>query len=122
MHDILSPILVVDDEPVAAGVTELVLHHAGYLNIETAYHPAVALKIISGKTPPALIVTDFNMPFMNGLELLEEARRICPSIKGIIITANAFEVRKMTEEYFVIDKGGNFIYALEEYVKVLLKE
>jgi len=46
------------------------------------------------QNPVDLVVADFQMPGMNGLELLDEVSRLYPDIRGAILSGHA-EVRPM---------------------------
>src|SRR5438874_8098941 len=85
-------ILVVDDEVHILHVVSLKLKNAGYEvitaeNGEEAYEAAVAQK-------PDLVITDFQMPYMTGLELCQklkatEATRTTPAL---MLTARGFSL------------------------------
>ncbi|MFZ2028923.1 MAG: ATP-binding protein [Vitreimonas sp.] len=65
-------VLVVDDEPGVRTFMADTLRNAGYQTTE-AEDPGAALRLISAD-PPALLLTDYSMPGMTGLELAERAR------------------------------------------------
>lgn len=69
MNDTPSPvkILVVDDEPHIVYILQTKLRSAGF-EVEIARNGAEALQA-ARDCPPALVVTDYNMPQMDGLEL-----------------------------------------------------
>ena len=58
-----------------------------------------ALEIISKDKEISLLITDINMPVMNGLDLIKEAKKISPSMKVIIMSAHNEEefVRKASD-------------------------
>jgi len=60
-------ILIVEDEYGAAEVMELLLKAQGY-RVASASNGNAALALLSGERP-AVILSDFMMPFMNGAEL-----------------------------------------------------
>jgi CheY-like chemotaxis protein len=67
-------ILIVDDEPNQRYVLEQALKHvAGDWQIESVASALEALTLID-QHPPALIITDYHMPEMNGLELIAAVR------------------------------------------------
>lgn len=68
-------ILVVDDSPAMRAIVVRTLRRAGYEHeIEEARHGVEALEVI-GTSPPDLVLSDWNMPEMTGIELLEELNR-----------------------------------------------
>lgn len=78
-------LLIVDDQ---AGV-RLFLSEAfseGGYTVETASNGAEAVVKASAR-PPSLILLDFRMPGMSGLETLGELRKIVPDAPIIMITA-----------------------------------
>lgn len=66
-------VLVVEDEYGNAEVLQLLLESAGY-RVATASNGKVAMDLMQGEKP-ALILSDFMMPTMNGGELGEAVRR-----------------------------------------------
>ncbi len=80
-------ILVVDDEDIVRESLCDWLDGVGY-NVETAASGEEALLIIK-KKKPRIMVADLVMPGMNGIELMNEAKKIVPSLTTIIITAHA---------------------------------
>ena len=66
-----------------------------------------------------VVITDFKMPGMNGAELLEHLKRLCPETKVMILTAYSAELNKRTamelgacgyiEKPFVVDEIRNLV-------------
>jgi two-component system, OmpR family, response regulator VicR len=71
----MTTVLVVDDEFLIAEIIAFALEDEGY-EVVTATDGCRALALIDGPPPlrPDLIVTDFMMPAMNGLELARAVR------------------------------------------------
>lgn len=67
------PVLIVDDEPNILDLLRDVLEDEGFTVI-TAMNGAAALYQIQ-RTPVALVVTDFMMPFVSGIDLARQLRR-----------------------------------------------
>jgi signal transduction histidine kinase len=85
----MMTILVVDDEAVMAESIRIGLENKGYRVIK-AYSARQALdKLSSGEHSIDLVVTDYLMPTMNGLDLLAAVRRSHPSLPVILMTAYA---------------------------------
>ena len=80
-------VVVVDDEIVNLLLLESILSRDEYKNIFTFENPLEALEYMQNNKTDVL-VTDFNMPQMNGIELLKETKAIHPDLVSIMITAN----------------------------------
>jgi CheY-like chemotaxis protein len=84
-------ILVVDDEPMVAGTVRLVLEMNGQ-KVELAENAETALeRFAPGKY--GLVVTDFKLMAMDGLELAEKIRQQSPTQPIILLTAYAESLR-----------------------------
>lgn len=83
----ISTILIADDEPNIRRVIEAVLVKDGY-QVITAENGKKALDAVSTNAHIDVMISDLIMPDMNGVELLEAARQINPSISVIMITAH----------------------------------
>jgi CheY-like chemotaxis protein len=66
-------ILCVDDEDPIRKLCTVYLAKRGY-RVEAVANGFEALKLIEAKGPPDIVVTDVNMPLMNGLELVKRLR------------------------------------------------
>jgi CheY-like chemotaxis protein len=80
-------VLVVDDEPGVRTFMAETLRDAGYHATE-AEDPGAALRLI-GSDPPALLLTDYSMPGMTGLELAERARAQVDGLRVLIVSGYA---------------------------------
>ena len=69
---IVKKVLIVDDSNDYRGVVRYLLEQTGYMVVEAVDGAEGLAKAIEEK--PDLILLDFNMPFMNGYELLQELR------------------------------------------------
>lgn len=78
-------VLVVDDSPDALLVVGAFLRHAG-LDVTSVANGALALAELADGRRFDVLVTDFVMPGMNGLDLLMQAHVIDPAMVGMIIT------------------------------------
>jgi len=91
-------ILVVDDEESIREFLEIMLKKEGY-EITTAADGLIAKEILSKKTVD-LVISDLQMPNMNGMELLKFSRDSYPETLFMMITAfgsteNAVEAMKL---------------------------
>ena len=80
-----ATILLVDDEELVRMGTADMLGDLGYDVVE-ANSGAEALRLLRSGTEPELLVTDYLMPGMNGVELVEQARALRPSMRAMLIT------------------------------------
>ena len=83
-------ILIVDDDPGILNAFEVGLTSQGH-ELITAQNGRKALRIIesalNGNKPIKLMVTDYLMPGINGLELVRLTHKKQPDLKAIIMTA-----------------------------------
>ena len=81
----IKTILAVDDEPNMRRLLEISLRQAGYKPL-LANDGVSALEIIKAHHVD-LVVSDFHMPGMNGLELLKAIRQQSDALPLIMVTA-----------------------------------
>jgi DNA-binding NtrC family response regulator len=113
-------ILVVEDEPKMRRLLELQLAEEGF-DARTAADAEAGLQILN-KEKFDLIVTDFKLPGMNGLEFLQAAKRVNAEIPVVIMTAHgtiesAVEAMKNGASDYVLKP-----FSLAELVLVIRKE
>ena len=82
----MSKVLVVDDEPAMVKILSGFLAQEKIPNV-TAPNGEAALRVLHAEDV-GVIVTDLKMPGMDGLQLLEHALNIDPSLQVILITAH----------------------------------
>ncbi len=80
-------VLIVDDEPDVRGMFERFLSRKGFL-VTTAQNALEAVRICR-RQPPDVILTDYTMPEMNGIELLREIRKFQPELPVILMSGTA---------------------------------
>lgn len=96
-------ILMVDDEVelVESGIR--VLKWMGY-QVQGVTNPSEALEMIRNQPQNFdLIISDFSMPHMNGIQLAEEIKRINPGIPIILLTGYSSDVPKKQTKSTVIN-------------------
>ncbi|WP_268800451.1 response regulator [Pseudomonas huanghezhanensis] len=69
----MTTVLIIDDEYLIADILSYALEDEGYLTVK-AGSGQKALDILNRESPE-LIITDYMMPGMNGIELAEAVRR-----------------------------------------------
>ena len=101
----MARILVIDDDPNTCSLLNRILAKSGH-DVTTETVPSNAVKYFRGDSFD-LVITDFYMPEMNGLELLEQVKNINPDVDVMIMTAfatvdNAVDaMRKGAYDYIV---------------------
>lgn len=70
----MSSILVLDDSPTMVMSLSRILSKSGY-TVETAANGKDGMDKLRAGMKPALILTDLNMPVMDGLSFIKEVRR-----------------------------------------------
>jgi DNA-binding NtrC family response regulator len=84
-------IFAVDDEPMLLELVVLVLEPLGF-RVRTFRDPNTAVRAFGLTTPPpVLIVTDYAMHTMNGMDLIQSCRRINPRQKIIMVSGTVDE-------------------------------
>jgi CheY-like chemotaxis protein len=81
-------ILIVDDEPIVVMMIRIFLEKQTDSEILGAFNGEDALRTINGQ-PLDLLITDYNMPGIDGLTLATRLRRLHPGLPVIFITATA---------------------------------
>jgi CheY-like chemotaxis protein len=88
-----SPALlyVVDDEPMLLELASVILEPEGY-RIETFRDPETALQKFTAAQPrPDLLITDYAMHSMNGMQLIEKFRQLEPGQKILLVSGTVGE-------------------------------
>jgi CheY-like chemotaxis protein len=83
---IMRRVLVVDNEPTTRFAVAATLQQAGYETVE-ADNGLTALRVFGHDTDFAAIVSDIQMPHLDGLQLLEQMRSHYITIPMVIISA-----------------------------------
>lgn len=81
-------ILVVDDDPLIAMTTAMMISHLGHEVLE-AYSGKQALEILQREDAVDLLLTDYSMPKMTGAQLAEAARALRPMLPVLLATGYA---------------------------------
>src|SRR5882672_3438436 len=85
----LGTIFIVDDEPLLLDLATEILQPLGY-DVRTFVNPEVALaEFIAMK--PAVVVTDYAMQEMSGIDLIRECKRLNPQQKFMLVSGTVEE-------------------------------
>jgi DNA-binding NtrC family response regulator len=96
-------IFVVDDESAIGEVVSIILRRSGY-RPRFFQDPDRALKaIISEELKPALLLTDYIMGPMTGMELIERSKQHHPELRTLLYSGNASET--MLQQYPIEPDG-----------------
>jgi DNA-binding NtrC family response regulator len=82
-------IFVVDDEVAVLELAAVILGEQGY-DVRAFTDPELALREFE-KDRPALVLTDYWMPRMSGMDLIRECRRLNPNQKTVLISGTVDE-------------------------------
>jgi DNA-binding NarL/FixJ family response regulator len=80
-------ILIVDDDENYLAALRRIMH--GHFEITTTRDPVQALKIVEHQGPFAVVISDYRMPLMNGIELFSKIAALNKHIHRILITGHA---------------------------------
>ncbi len=105
----MATIIIAEDEFLLADMLQFMLEDAGH-TVLTAPHGAAALELINAQKPD-LLITDFMMPLMTGLELAKSIRDN-PHLTGlpiILVSGAQGAIGRAHPEIFdaVLDKPYN---------------
>lgn len=82
-------IYIVDDQPLLLDLAEMSLLSGGY-RLKKFLDPEAALEsFLEARPKPALLITDYAMGKMNGLELVERCKAVKPDLKSILVSGTA---------------------------------
>ena len=81
-------IVVVDDEKIVTSAFSTLLRVEGFSDAHFFNSPTDALEFLKTNTPD-LVISDFLMPEMNGLEFLTEVKKLYPEVSKILLTGYA---------------------------------
>ncbi|MDD1729557.1 MAG: response regulator [Methanospirillum sp.] len=119
--------LYVDDDPHLLELGKIFLERSGYLSVDIVSSGQEAVQILNKRSYEA-IISDYEMPHMDGIELLQIIRTCLPDIPFIIFTGRGREeivikaLNYGADSY--IQKGGNVtaqFAELENCVKKLVE-
>lgn len=82
-----TKVMVLDDEPIAVKTLQRILDKAGY-QVEAFEDPRLALARLEENCFD-VVVTDVVMGDIDGIQVLNKVREVCPQARVVIITAYA---------------------------------
>jgi two-component system cell cycle sensor histidine kinase/response regulator CckA len=79
-------VYVVDDEPMLLELAVVILEPQGY-QIKSFRDPELAVEAFTKASPrPAVVITDYAMHSMNGMQLIEQLRRLEPRQRILLVS------------------------------------
>ena len=116
--DLKIKFLVVDDFSTMRRIVKNLLKELGFTNIDEAEDGAIALQKLKS-THYDFVITDWNMPNMDGLSLLK-AIRVNPSLKHLPILMITAEAKK--ENIIAAAQAGASGYIVKPFTSAILSE
>ena len=118
MSDPKMKFLVVDDFSTMRRIVRNLLKELGYTNVDEAEDGAVALQKLQGGGFD-FVVTDWNMPNMTGIELLQ-AIRSAPQLKELPVLMITAEAKK--ENIIMAAQAGASGYIVKPFTAATMGE
>ena len=84
----MGNIVVVDDEKIVTSAFKTLLKVEGFCDAHFFNSPKEAIEFLKTNVPD-LVISDFLMPEMNGLEFLTEVKKMYPEVSKILLTGYA---------------------------------
>lgn len=121
MSEVAATILVVDDDLFTAELTGMLLEMSGY-GVVIAEGGMDALEKIAETSDIGLVISDMNMPFMDGVQLFKELREQEYGQPFVLLTGDDAGPLKAAhpEMDAVLTKDENLQTVLPELVETLL--
>lgn len=107
----LHRILIVDDEEIVLKALNTMVLTAGY-QVSMAYNPIEALQLVR-KEQFSVVLSDYNMPSLTGLEFLSQVKLEQPDATRLLITA--FPSLKTVTD--AINKGEIYRFILKPWIR-----
>lgn len=119
MADPKTRFLVVDDFSTMRRIVRNLLKELGYTNVEEAEDGAVALQKLEAGGGFEFVVTDWNMPNMDGLTLLQKIRQ-SPALRHLPVLMITAEAKK--ENIIAAAQAGASGYIVKPFTAATLAE
>jgi two-component system chemotaxis response regulator CheY len=117
-RDKMASALVVDDSKTTRAVLARIVRELGYSVIEAAHGQDALDRVSKSDEMPQLILTDWNMPVMNGLDFVRELRkdpRLASSAVVMVTTRT-----EMDQIVAALEAGANE-YVMKPFTKEILQ-
>src|SRR5579875_1482315 len=86
----MKPVLLVDDSPTILSSMSAILKRAGFAS-EAASSAEAALDKVESGFSPSLVITDYHMPGIHGVELIGRLRKLAPTrfVPMLVLTTDS---------------------------------
>ncbi|MFZ5511763.1 MAG: chemotaxis response regulator CheY [Pseudomonadota bacterium] len=118
MSDVKMKFLVVDDFSTMRRIVRNLLKELGFVNVDEAEDGAVALQKLNSEHFD-FVVTDWNMPNVDGLQLLQ-AIRSSPQLKHLPVLMITAEAKR--ENIIAAAQAGASGYIVKPFTAAILSE
>lgn len=116
-----STILVVEDEAELLDLIARILRRSGYEILEARTSPE-AMSICQGARPVDLILSDFNLPGGNGLQLAKRLRAACAGVPFVFMSGNREACDRIVEHGYVCLRKPFSFADMEQTLGEILSE
>ncbi len=91
----MKPVLLVDDSPTMLASMSSILKKAGF-SYETAGTGQAAIDKVNGGLAPCLVITDYHMPGMHGVDLISKLRRLASTrfVPMLVLTTDSQQEKR----------------------------
>jgi CheY-like chemotaxis protein len=109
---------VVDDEEMLIELAQCVLEQEGFRYLSFV-NPQKALDTFTAAAEkPSLLITDYAMAPLNGLELIDACRKLKPELKAAVISGSVKD-SVLTQTHVKIDRYLRKPYQLDELAELI---
>jgi len=96
----MATVLLVDDDPLVLSVHEVMLQDFGH-EVISKCDAQSALALIRSGADVDLVITDYQMPVMNGVEFIRALRQTLPIVPVLMLTG--YNTREIEDELGVFE-------------------
>ncbi len=100
-------VLIVDDDPLLLASLRRQFRHR--LDLDTAESGEEGIRALRERGPFAVVVTDYCMPQMNGVEFLKQVRQLAPETVRVLLTGSA----DLSAAVRAVNEGNIFRFLLK---------
>lgn len=113
-------VLVIEDDDFTRKLTLQVLRDLGYSNIVDADNATAAIKLLNAHAFD-LVITDINMPRMNGLQLIQKIRagKTCAKPETRVVVLTSFSQTEILSSALALDING---FLVKPIIPALVEE